>query len=214
MKPSRANTHMAAAPKVTVTNVVPLDSGDPRGANLALAGLPLTMGGMIGGILVSLLLRGTRSRLLGVFIYAALAGLAVTLVLHTWFNVLGGNFALEWLVAALSLGATASLISGLQALVGGPGIGIGALITMFIGNPISSMNAPKEFLPEPWGEIGQFFVPGATGTLLRDLAYFPDAPMARAWLVLVGWLVLGVTLSLVAGARARAKSRAAGAAGA
>lgn len=204
---AKSSLQAASAPKITVTDVAPLDEADPRGANLALAGMPLTMGGMIGGIIVSFLLRGTRSRLLGVAAYGALAGLAIVLVMHTWFHVLQGEFLLEWAASALSLGATAALISGLQALLGQPGIGLGAVITMFVGNPISSMQSPKEFLPAPWGEIGQHFVPGATGTLLRDLSYFPEAPMAQSWWVLAAWLAAGTAFSLLAAARGRRPGR-------
>lgn len=39
--------------------------------------------------------------------------------------------------------------------------------------------------------------PGASGNLLRSLAYFPDASTTRPWLVLVGWAVVGVALSLI-----------------
>ena len=43
----------ATPPTVKVTDVVPLSEDDPRGSGLAIAGLPLTMGGMIGGVLIS-----------------------------------------------------------------------------------------------------------------------------------------------------------------
>ena len=43
----------ATPPTVKVTDVVPLSDDDPRGSGLAIAGLPLTMGGMIGGVLIS-----------------------------------------------------------------------------------------------------------------------------------------------------------------
>lgn len=55
---------------------------------------------------------------------------------------------------------------------------------MFIGNPISSIAASKEFLPWIWGDFGQGFVPGATAMLLRNASYFPDAPVTGAWLTL------------------------------
>lgn len=204
-----AQKEMAATgvPSMKVTDVAALSPKDPRGTNLAMAGLPLTMGGMIGGILISFMLRGTRSRILGVLLYGMLAGLAIVLIMHTWFQVLQGNFFLEWLVSALSLGATAALLSGLQALIGQSGIALGAIITLFIGNPISSLSTPKEFLPEPWGQIGQLFVPGATGTILRDLSYFPEADTSMQWIVLAAWLVLGLGLSLLAAVR-RAKHQA------
>ncbi|MDN5910639.1 MAG: ABC transporter permease, partial [Brevibacterium sp.] len=59
----------------------------------------------------------------------------------------------------------------------------------------------------PWGDIGQFFVPGASGTLLRDLSYFPDAPMAMQWWVLIGWLTLGIVLMLIGHLKAHSQKR-------
>lgn len=52
----------AAIPQVAVTDVVPLSPDDARGTGLAVAGLPLAMGGMIGGVLISLLVSGTWRR--------------------------------------------------------------------------------------------------------------------------------------------------------
>ncbi|GAA1525033.1 hypothetical protein [Brevibacterium permense] len=62
---------------------------------------------------------------------------------------------------------------------------------------------------EVWHDIGQFFVPGAAGTLLRDLSYFPDAPSALQWWVLSAWLVVGIALILVGHVIAHRKAHAA-----
>lgn len=97
-----------------------------------------------------------------------------------------------------ALAATAALVAGLKELLGAPGVGIAALITVFLANPISSVTQPKEFLPGSWGAIGQYFVPGAGGTLIRNLSYFPDASNGFYWIVLTGWLLLGILLFGVA----------------
>src|SRR5699024_11165135 len=86
---------------------------------------------------------------------------------------------------------------GFVSLIGPAGIGIGAVLTMFIGNPIASLNKPKEFLVGAWGDIGQFFVHGAAGTLLRDLSYFPDAAVGLQGWVLIAWFVIGIALNLI-----------------
>jgi hypothetical protein len=54
---------------------------------------------------------------------------------------------------------------------------------------------PPEFLPTPWGAVGQWFPPGAGATLLRDLSYFPAADLAFCWLVLAAWAVGGLLLA-------------------
>lgn len=188
----------AAAPavpaSVTVTDVVPLSSHDSMGVGLAIAGLPLALGGMVGGVLVSLTITGTRRRLGGVLAYGVVGGLVLAGILQGWFGVLQGAFLLNALAIGLGIAATAALIAGLHSLIGPAGIGVGAVITVLIGNPLSGTTQPKEFLLQPWGEVGQWFVPGASATLLRSLSYFPQASVAGPWLVLSGWFVLGVLL--------------------
>lgn len=194
-----AGQHLAEALKapVQVTDVVPLSSHDSRGAGLAVMALPLAMGGMIGGVLIAMMVTGARRRLAAIAGYGVLAGGLLIGVLHSWLHILQGSFVTEWAAMSLALVATAATVVGLQALIGRVGIALGAIITMFVGNPLSSMSAPLELLPWHWGTIGQFFVPGAAGTLMRTLSYFPDADTVRPWLVLTGWAVGGVALTLI-----------------
>ncbi|WP_432791349.1 ABC transporter permease [Brevibacterium sp. K11IcPPYGO002] len=196
-------------PQVTITDVVPLSDDDPSGAGLAIAGLPLTLGGIIGGVLTSMGIRSRRMRLVGTLVYGIVGGLALALIMQTWFGILQGDFAINALAIGLSIAATVGLINGFVSLIGPAGIAVGAVLTMFIGNPIASLNQPKEFLAGSWGEIGQFFVPGAAGTLLRDLSYFPDAPLALQWWVLSAWLAVGIALILVGHVIAHRKAHAA-----
>ena len=187
------------APTIVVktSDVVPLASSDPRGTGLVAAAFPLVMGGMIGGIAVSLLVTGVWRRLVTVVVYSAVAGVGVAAIMQGWFGILQGNFAANCAAAALALLSTGALIVGANALLGTIGIPVGAVITMFIGNPMSSAAQPVQFMPGAWGAIGQFFVPGASATLLRDLSYFPDANAAAAWLVLGAWAVVGMVLMFV-----------------
>lgn len=187
-------TQPAPVPQVAVTDVVPLSSDDARGTGLAVAGLPLAMGGMIGGVLISLLVSGTWRRLGAILAYGVIAGLGLSGILQGWFHILQGNFWSNAAAIGLGVVATAAIIVGLNALIGRAGIAVGAVITLFIGNPLSALTQPKEFLPAPWGDVGQWMVPGASGTLLRDLSYFPDASAAFPWLVLAGWAIAGALL--------------------
>ncbi|WP_174258544.1 ABC transporter permease [Renibacterium salmoninarum] len=187
----------ATIPTVKITDVVPLSPDDARGTGLAVAGLPLAMGGIVGGVLISLLVTGTWRRLAAVGGYAVLGGLGLTSIMQGWLHILQGDFLLNALAIFLAVGATAAAIVGFNAFIGRAGIAVGSVLTMFIGNPLSSLTQPKEFLPGPWGEIGQWFVPGSSGTLLRDLSYFPETNTTFPWLVLAGWLVAGVVLTMV-----------------
>lgn len=189
----------APVPTVTVavTDVVPLVAADPRGSGLAAASFPLVFGGMIGGIGLTLALVGVVRRLVGLGVYVVVAGAVIAAIMQGWFGVLPGSFLLNAGVFALALLAIAAPIVGFAALVGRPGVAIGPVLFLLIANPMSSANAPLEFLPRPWGEVGQWFPPGAGATLLRESAYFPAADPTFPWLVLGGWAVAGILLALV-----------------
>ncbi|WP_350349242.1 hypothetical protein ABIQ69_04790 [Agromyces sp. G08B096] len=183
--------------EVEVTDVVPLAESDPRGTGLTAAMFPLVLGGMLGGIAVSLAVIGALRRLLAVAIYAAVGGLALAAILGPWFGGLQGEYWLNSAAIALALAAVAAPITGFVALIGRAGIAVGPVVMLLFANPISAAAMPKEFLPAPWGEVGQWFPPGAAATLLRDLSYFPAADQAFPWLVLACWAVGGALLSVV-----------------
>jgi hypothetical protein len=152
------------------------------------------LGGLLGGVLIWLLVAGRGQRLAALVGYAALAGVAITAVLDSWLGILAGSFVTEWAVISTALLATGAILVGLGSMLGRAGVALGAVLTLLLGNPLASLAAPKEMLPWHWGEIGQWFVPGACGSLLRSAAYFPDAPVATGWLALAAWAVAGLVL--------------------
>ena len=85
----------------------------------------------------------------------------------------------------------ALLVAGLARLLGAAGIGVGALILLLIGNPLSGIATSPRFLPAPWGSLGQWLPTGAGGTLLRTVSYFPEASVAWPMTILLGWALLG-----------------------
>jgi len=189
----------APAPTVAVplTDVVPLVSTDTRGVGLTAAALPLVFGGMIGGIGITFAVSGAWRRVIALLVYAVVGGLAIAGIMQGWFGFLGGNYWANAGAFGLTLLAMGATIVGFAALFGRGGVAIGPVLFMLIGNPISGAQFPKEFLPAPWGAIGQWLPPGAGGSLLRDTSYFPDADPAFPILVLSGWAVLGLVLVVV-----------------
>lgn len=189
---------------VTVTDVVPLADTDPTGAGLAVSVFPLVIGGMLGGIVISLVVVGAWRRVAAVSAYAVTGGLVLTGILQGWFGAVQGDYWLNAAAVALALAAIAAPVVGLVALMGRAGIGVGAVLFLLVANPLSAAAVPVEFLLAPWGAIGQWFPPGAAATLLRDLSYFPDAPAAFPWLVLATWAAGGFVLTVLGRSRAAA----------
>ncbi|WP_173923643.1 hypothetical protein [Agromyces sp. Marseille-P2726] len=183
--------------EVAVTDVVPLADTDPRGTGLTAAMFPLVLGGMLGGIAISLAIIGAMRRVLAGLVYSVAGGLVLTGILQGWFGALQGDYWVNSAAIALALAAIAAPITGFVALFGRVGIAVGPIVMLLVANPISAAAVPKEFYPVPWGAIGQWFPPGAAATLVRELSYFPAADMLFPWLVLAAWALGGTVLSLV-----------------
>jgi hypothetical protein len=197
-----AASRLTPGQPVKVVEVVPADPDDPRGAGLASGFLPLALTSILAGALLVFLVAGRAARLVGLLGYAALAGVVGTAVLQGWLGVLPGDtLPVAATIAMVTLAASASVV-GLGALLGAPGVGLGALLVFLVGNPLSAVTSAPELLPRPWGEVGQWLPVGAGGTLLRSVAFFDGAGAARPLAILAGYAVLGVVLLLV-GRRAR-----------
>lgn len=194
----KAQAEQASAMTVKATAVVPLSDSDTSGTGLTIAAFPLVIGGILGGVLSLNLIKGTWRRFATATLYAVIAGALTALILSTWFGFIPGDFATLWAAFAATYLATASFMIGMGALlVPAAGLGLGVVVTMFIGNPISGASMPSAFLPGAWGQIGQMMVPGASSTLLRSIAYFPEAATSGQWLVLGSWIAFGLLTGVI-----------------
>lgn len=191
---------------VPVTDVVPADPDDPRGAGFAAGFLPLAITSMIAAVAFTLLLRGRAARLAGLLGYAVLAGLGAAAVLQHGLGVLPGGYLANAAVIGLFALAVSATITGLGAALGTPGIGIGALLVFLVGNALSGISSAPELLPQPWGEVGQWLPVGAGGTLLRSVAFFDGAGAGAAAAVLTGYAAVGLLLVAVGRAGVAAAS--------
>ena len=194
----KVQAEQASAMAVKTTAAVPLSENDSSGSGIAIAAFPLVMGGTLGGVLSLTLIKGTWRRFATASLYAVIAGALTALILSTWFGFIPGDFATLWAAFSATYLATASFMIGLGGLlVPAAGLGLGAVVTMFIGNPISGASMPSVFLPGAWGQIGQMMVPGASSTLLRSIAYFPEAATSGQWLVLGSWIACGLLAGVI-----------------
>ena len=194
----KAQAEQASAMAVKTTAVVPLSEGDSSGSGIAISAFPLVIGGILGGSFSALRVNGTWRRFVTAILYAVIGGALTALILNVWFGLIPGDFATLWAAFGATYLATASFIVGVSALSSPlAGLGLGAVVTMFIGNPISGASMPSVFLPGAWGQIGQMLVPGASSTLLRSIAYFPEAATSGQWLVLGSWIAFGLLAGVI-----------------
>lgn len=179
-----------------VQDVVALPANDPHGAGFASGSFPMLIAGLALGVLAGFRLRNRW------VVLAAVAGGAMAIAVSfagilAWLGVTGGSF---WAVASaisVSVVTSALVVAGLVRVFGALGAGLGALLLVIVGNPLSGIATSPLLLPEPWGAVGQWLPTGAGGTLLRTTAYFPAASVWAPLLVLLGWAVAGAVMVLL-----------------
>ncbi|MBD0860584.1 ABC transporter permease [Gordonia sp. zg691] len=179
---------------VTVESVVSTPETDARGTGFAAGLLPLLIAGMALGAAAAIALRGRVAMQLTVATLGPLvAGFGFAAV-WSWLGVIDGGVGAVGLAAALMIGAIVWFTAGLGVLLGPAGVGVSALLMVLISNPLSGLASSPYLLPAPWGAVGQWLPPGAGGTLLRSVAYFPEAGIAGPVAILLGWVVAGAAL--------------------
>lgn len=183
---------VATGAQVTIHDAVPFTDADPRGVGLSAGALPIALGGWIASLGIIMSVRGTTQRLAAALGFAVVGGLTLTTVLYFWIGTFDAHF---WAIAAaatLGIGATSFLVLGLEQLLDKVGLVIAALLLVVLGNPLSGLTSAPDLLPHPWGTIGQMLPPGATGTLLRNVAFFDGAAIGAPVAVLASWLAVGL----------------------
>ncbi|MFD6784050.1 hypothetical protein [Streptomyces diastaticus] len=198
--------------QATVHDVVPFSQDDPRGAGLASAARPMIFGGIVPAVALTRLFPGhsrLRTRLVGVLAFSLVAGAAVAAFLQFATGSLDGNYWLTSLGLSLGMAALATAFVGLEALLSFAGLGAGAAVMMFLGNPLSGLATGPHWLPAGWAALGQALPPGASGSLLRANAYFDGTGALIPALTLTAWVALGLALALIADRRGRSPRTAA-----
>lgn len=188
---------------LTVTDVVAPPSADARASGLASASFPFIVAGIALGAVAGLGFSG-RARIVVVAVGALTSGIAFTTILW-WLGVIDPHFLSVMGAIILGVAAAAATVVGLGALLGAAGVAIGAVTMMLIGNPLSGAASSPLLIPEPWSTIGQWMPPGASASLVRLAAYFPEASVAHPVVVLLVWLLAGCALWAVGAVRARGK---------
>ena len=189
-----------AGADVTLRTVHPLPSADGRGLVGFYTAVGWIVAGYLGATFVGLTF-GTRPSLRRtVWRIGGLAGLAAVVgfggaFLAAWIGDLP-NPGLLGVVGMLAVGAAGTVTMALQAALGLVGTGVAILVFVVLGNPSSGGPFPGELLPEPWRTVGPYIPTGAATTAIRDVAYFPDAPLTTPLLVFAAWLLVGIVVAL------------------
>ena len=183
-----------------IEDLVPLSPS--QSAGLAASALPITLAAILPAFaLVFALKDQVWTRFAAAVAFSALMGVTIAALLRYPLGSVEQNF---WGVAGgltLGIGAALLFMLGLGSLFGKGGLGIGALLAVLIGNPLSGLTSAPEMLPAGWGTLGQLLPQGANATLLRSTAYFGGSGAGLAIVVLACWALAGTVLVGIAAAR-------------
>ncbi|MFT4286955.1 hypothetical protein [Nocardioides sp.] len=188
----------ASGQQVGYDEVAPLSADDPTGAGLGALGLPMVFGGMATAVLLSTRFKGSPApRVVGAVSIAVLGGFLVTAILQFGFGTLDGNYGLTALSLVLGIAAMALFVLGMESILGFAGLGVAGLTMLLVANPLSGLATGPQWLPHPWGAVGQLLPVGAAGTAIRSMAFFDGGGATPALLVLGAWIVVGLVLCFV-----------------
>ena len=195
----------ATGQHVTYEDLAPMTNEDPTGVTIASLALPLAFGGNVSAVLLITLLRKSPwLRMLGAALMSLASGLAITALLQFGFHTIDGGFWMTTGALTLGIAAISLTVIGAKDLLGYPGLGLGGFLILFISNPLSGIATGPQWLPAPWGEIGQLMPIGAAGTAMRSAVFFNGAGAGRAVIVLICWALAGLVMSAL-GARLTAR---------
>ena len=185
------------------TDVAPLTAKDPSGSVISMLALPMIFGGMSSAVAFSTMFKKSRRKqIIGAIGVAILGGLIASATLYFGFGAFEANFWPTTAVIMLGIAAISLTVLGLNSLLGLAGIGLGAVLMLFVANPLSGLATGAAWLPSPWGMLGQYLPLGAAGTAIRSAAFFDGAAMGQPVTILVCWIVVGLGLAAAGAWRA------------
>lgn len=191
----------AQGAQLAVETTHPLSSGDPHGLVLFFLVLATVVSTFVAQVV--LFVRGGSARLATWLVATSLwavIGAATGVGLAAW--LVGGYdsnsaAAIAALLALTSLAIGLS-IAGLTRLFGAPGIGLAGLVVVLLDLISSGGPAGSYFLPDAYRALAQWMPAGQLVNALRSALYFDGSGVTRPVLVMVGWLVAGLILLVVA----------------
>jgi hypothetical protein len=179
--------------RLTTRDVVPLSAADPNGVVFSASLLPLTICSVIIAAAVGVLVkfRPAWRQVVALTVVSAVAAAGAYLISQTFLGALPEDGAADWASMALTVLAMSAATAGFIALIGVVGLGIAAVLMVFIGNPFSGVTSAPQLLPQAVDHIGQWLPPGAGANLLRSTAYFHGHGAAGHLTILITWIAIG-----------------------
>ncbi|MEV6110211.1 ABC transporter permease [Streptomyces sp. NPDC051940] len=181
---------------VTVRDINPLQTGDPRGLAIFYISLAAVVIGFMGAIQLSVHARALNpgERVAYTAGYALLGGFMIYAAADWWLGALTLPFPQSWLILALTMYAAGMVFSMFNTLMGRWAIIPTWGVMVLIGNPSSGGAVSWPLLPSPLGHIGRWLPNGASVNAQHTAVYFAGYQHVFPYLVLVGWAAVSTAV--------------------
>jgi len=141
---------------------------------------------MISAALLPLTMKKRYSlRVIGSLSFSVIAGFLVGAILQFGFGTFDANYRELSLILPRGIGGTSMFVLGLESLIGYAGLGLGAVLTLFVSNPLSGIATGWQWLPSPWDMIGQYLPIGAAGNAAHSVGFFDGAGATHSVVTLI-----------------------------
>lgn len=177
---------------VTVTDIKPLQEGDPRGLAIFYISLAAVIIGFVGAIQLSVHARALNplERIAFTAAYALLGGFTIAAVVDWLLGALDLPFVESWLILAFTMFTSGMVFTMFNTLVGRWAMIPTWGLMVLLGNPSSGGAVSWPLLPSVLGFIGRWLPPGASVNAQHTAVYFAGYQHAFPFLVLAGWALV------------------------
>ncbi|MFJ8863140.1 ABC transporter permease [Streptomyces sp. NPDC102451] len=181
---------------VTITDVKPLQKGDPRGLALFYISLAAVIVGFVGAIQLSVHARALNpfERIVFTVAYALLGGFSIAAVVDWLIGALDLPFVESWLILAFTMFTSGMVFTMFNTIMGRWAMLPTWGLMVLLGNPSSGGAVSWPLLPSVLGHIGRWLPPGASVNAQHTAVYYQGHQYAFPFLVLAGWSLVSCTV--------------------
>ncbi|MBF6171311.1 ABC transporter permease [Nocardia blacklockiae] len=174
---------------VTVTDINPLQPGDPRGLAIFYITLAAVIIGFVGAIQLSVHARALNpaERIAYTAAYSVLGGFVIAAVVDWWLGALRLPFVESWFILALTMFTSGMIFTMFNTLFGRWAMIPTWGLMVLLGNPSSGGAVSWPLLPSVLGSIGRWLPPGASVNAQHTAVYFAGHQHLFPFLVLAAW---------------------------
>ncbi|MEE1807402.1 ABC transporter permease [Streptomyces sp. BE133] len=177
---------------VKVTDVKPLQRGDPRGLALFYISLAAVIVGFVGAIQLSVHAKALEplERVAFTVAYALLGGFSIAAVVDWLLGSVDLPFVQSWFILAFTMFTTGMVFTMFNALIGRWAMIPTWGLMVMLGNPSSGGAVSWPLLPSVLGFIGRWLPPGASVNAQHAAVYYQGHQRVFPYLVLTGWALV------------------------